>query len=147
MRFFSLVMYGPVLKASFVTLMSIQDGIFTPAHCSVDYKRDAAKLPAESGREGAGEAPAGVHWSDRLCLQSQLGGVLRTATCSCFRSAVPAVTDRCLLRWTGKGQLGTFKQQQQLAEHNRATPRSGTDGRVSVSSFGNKLLASGYSRW
>ena len=100
-----------MLKVSVVTLMSIQGGIFTPAHCSADYKRDAAKLPAQSGREGVGEAQTGVNWGDRLCLQSQVGRVLHTTTYGCFRSGVPAVTDRCLVHWTGKGRLGKFKQQ------------------------------------
>lgn len=60
--------------------------------------RDGAMLPAESGREGVGEAQTGVNRGDRLCLQSQAGRVLHTSTYSCFRSAVPAVA--------GQGQLG-----------------------------------------
>lgn len=39
LRFLSLVMYGPGLKVPAVTLMSIDSGTFTLAHCSADYKR------------------------------------------------------------------------------------------------------------
>jgi len=39
-------------------------------------------------------------WGDRLCLQSQVRRALPTTTYGRFRSAVPAVTDHCLVEGT-----------------------------------------------